>query len=117
MIKNLKLFTLLFLTLVIHSCSNNDDDDYVMQPKTIFGHVATSSNYMYLTSALQKTNLAVVLDGVEQYTLYAPNDMAFARFLMQVGYNNLDEVPTELLTQILLNHVMVGGIEYRDFVT
>ena len=117
MIKNLKLFTLLFLTLAIHSCSNNDDDDYVMQPKTIFGHVATSSNYMYLTSALQKTNLAVVLDGVEEYTLYAPNDMAFARFLMQVGYNNLDEVPTELLTQILLNHVMVGGIEYRDFVT
>ncbi|MDB4113662.1 fasciclin domain-containing protein [Flavobacteriaceae bacterium] len=117
MIKNLKLFTLLFLTLTIHSCSNNDDDDYVMQPKTIFGHVATSTNYMYLTSALQKTNLAVVLDGVEEYTLYAPNDMAFARFLMQVGYNNLDEVPTELLTQILLNHVMVGGIEYRDFVT
>ena len=72
---------------------------------------------MYLTSALQKTNLAVVLDGVENYTLYAPNDMAFARFLMQVGYNNLDEVPTELLTKILLNHVMVGGIEYRDFVT
>ncbi len=66
---------------------------------------------------MQKTNLAVVLDGVEEYTLYAPNDMAFARFLMQVGYNNLDEVPTELLTQILLNHVMVGGIEYRDFVT
>ena len=123
MIKNLKLFTLLFLTLVIHSCSNNDDDDYVMQPKTIFGHVATSSNYMYLTSALQKTNLAVVLDGADEvntgfdYTLYAPNDMAFARFLMEVGYNNLDEVPTELLTQILLNHVMVGGIEYRDFVT
>ena len=34
MIKNLKLFTLLFLTITIHSCSNNDDDDYVTQPKT-----------------------------------------------------------------------------------
>ena len=61
MIKNLKLFTLLFLTITIHSCSNNDDDDYFTQPKTIFGHVATSTNYMYLTSALQKTNLDGVL--------------------------------------------------------
>ena len=30
MIKNLKLFTVLFLALTIQSCSNNDDDDYVI---------------------------------------------------------------------------------------
>lgn len=117
MIKNLKFFTVMFLALAIQSCSNDDDDDYVMQPKTIFEHVATSSNYSYLTYALQKTNLDAVLNGVENYTLYAPSNMAFGRFLMEAGFSNIDEVPTQLLTQILLNHVMAGKIEYRDFVT
>ncbi len=58
MIKNLKLFTLLFLTLVIHSCSNNDDDDYVMQPKTIFGHVATSTNYSVFNFCFAKNKFS-----------------------------------------------------------
>ena len=117
MIKNLKLFTVLFLALAIQSCSNNDDDDYVTQPKTIYEHVATSSNYSYLTYALQKTNLDGVLNGTDNYTLYAPNNMAFSRFLMEAGFSNVDEVPTEVLTQILLNHVMAGLIQYRDFET
>ena len=117
MIKNLKLFMVLFLTLTIQSCSNNDDDEMVVQPKTIFEHVAVSSNYSYLTYALQKTNLVSVLDGVDIYTLYAPNNAAFSRFLMSSGFSKIDDVPTGLLKQVLLNHVMIGQMEYRDFVT
>ena len=117
MIKNLKLFTAFFLALIVQSCSNNDEGDFVMLPKTIFEHVAVSSNYTYLTYALQKTNLAIVLDGVEEYTLFAPNNMVFSRFLMENGFSNIDSVPTSLLTQILLNHVMAGGIEYNTFKT
>ena len=116
MIKNLKLLTVMFLALAIQSCSN-DDDEYVMQPKTIYEHVATSNNYTSLTYALQKTNLDGVLNGTDNYTLYAPNNMAFSRFLMEVGFSNVEQVPTELLTQILLNHVMAGEIQYRDFET
>jgi transforming growth factor-beta-induced protein len=117
MIKNLKLLTLLFLTITIHSCSNNDDDDYVMQPKTIYEHVATSMNYTYLAYALEKTDLNNVLNGVEKYTLFAPSNMVFSRFLMENGFRYIDDVPTALLTQILLNHVMLGGIEYNTFET
>ena len=29
--------------------------------------------------------------------LYAPNNMAFGRFLMSAGYNDIDKVPTSLL--------------------
>ena len=63
MIKNLKLLTVLFLALTIQSCSNNDDDDYDMVPKTIFEQVATSSNYSSLAYALQKTGLYTAFDG------------------------------------------------------
>ena len=117
MIKNFKLLTVLSLTIFFQSCSKNDNDEYVVYPKTIYEHVATSMNYSYLAYALQKTDLNTVLNGVEEYTLYAPNNMAFGRFLMENGFNSIDNVPTGLLTQVLLNHVMVGGIEYRDFKT
>jgi transforming growth factor-beta-induced protein len=105
------------LIILFQSCTSNDNDEYVNMPKSIYEHVATSMNYSYLRYALEKTNLDGVLNGVEKYTLYAPNNMAFGRFLMSAGYNDIDKVPTSLLTQVLLNHVMVGEMEYRDFKT
>ena len=117
MINKIKFFTLISLIILFQSCTTNDNDEYVNMPKSIYEHVATSMNYSYLRYALEKTNLDGVLNGVEKYTLYAPNNMAFGRFLMSAGYNDIDKVPTGLLTQVLLNHVMVGEMEYRDFKT
>ena len=85
--------------------------------KTIFEHVASSMNYSYLTYALQKTDLDDVLNGEGDYTLYAPNNSAFIGFLMRGGYSTLDEVPTEALKKYLLNHLMIGQIRYRDFIS
>ena len=117
MINKIKFFTLFSLIILFQSCTNNDNDEYVNMPKSIYEHVATSMNYSYLAYALQKTELAIVLDGVEEYTLYAPNNMAFGRFLMENGFRNIDEVPNKLLRKVLLNHVMIDPIEYRDFKT
>ena len=114
-----KLLSALIIFFSIQSCSNNDDD-YVDQSKTIFEHLATSSNYSYLTYALQKTDLARNFDGSNAsdiYTLYAPNNMAFIRFLMESGFNNIDDVPENILKKVLLNHVIVDIIQYRDFET
>ena len=83
--------------------------------KTIFDHLNSSMGYSYLTYALQKTDLDDVLNGAGDYTLYAPNNSAFRGFLMGEGYSSLDEVPTEALKKLLLNHVMTGQIRYRDF--
>ena len=120
MIKNLKLLTVLFLALTIQSCSNNDDDDYDMVPKTIFEQVATSSNYSSLAYALQKTGLYTAFDGSnanDVYTLFAPNNMAFNRFLMESGFSNIDDVPVSVLKKVLLNHAIEGQVTYRDFET
>jgi|TARA_B100000768_G_scaffold125403_1_gene116125 uncharacterized surface protein with fasciclin (FAS1) repeats len=114
-----KLLSALIILFSIQSCSNNDDD-YVEQSKTILEHLATSSNYSYLTYALQKTDLARNFDGSNAsdiYTLYAPNNMAFTRFLMASGFNNIDDVPENVLKKVLLNHVMTGVVQYRDFET
>lgn len=106
---------ILLLSLSFITCSKEGDDEYVVREKTIFDHVSTSMNYSYLTYALQKTELDVVLSGEDDYTLYAPNNSAFIGYLMRNGFRSIDEVPTAALKQLLLNHVMIGQIQYRDF--
>ena len=113
--KILNILPLLLLLISLHSCSKDEIEPQMVIQKTIFEHVASSMNYSYLTYALQKTDLDDVLNGGGDYTLYAPNNSAFIGFLMRGGYSSLDEVPTEALKKVLLNHVMAGQIKYRDF--
>ena len=107
--------TILFLFIV--SCSVNDDElEYT--PKSILNLVEESPNYEILTYALSKTGLSSVLnDENSKYTLFAPSDMVFTRFLSDNGYQGIDEVPTELLRKILLNHVLGEAFEYRNLTT
>mgnify|MGYP003684445899 CR=1 FL=1 len=72
-------------------------------------------DYSYLTYALQKINLDVVLSGEDNYTLYAPDNSAFIGFLMRQGFSSLEVVPTDALKQLFFNHVMVGEKSCRDF--
>ena len=99
----------------MHSCSKDENEPQMVIQKTIFEHVASSMNYSYLLYALQKTDLDDILNGEGNFTLYAPNNRALIGFLMRRGYSALDKVPTEALKKLLLNHVMAGQIQYRDF--
>ena len=113
--KILKILSLSLLFISMHSCSKDENEPQIVIQKTIFEHVSSSMNYSYLLYALQKTDLDDILNGEGNYTLYAPNNRAFIGFLMRRGYSTLDEVPTEALKKLLLNHVMAGQILYRDF--
>ena len=113
--KILKILSISLLFISMHSCSRDENEPQMVVQKTIFEHVASSMNYSYLLYALHITDLDDFLNGEGNYTLYAPNNRAFISFLMRRGYSTLDEVPTESLKKLLLNHVMAGQIRYRDF--
>ena len=113
--KRLKFIALSLLLINVNSCSKGENELPLLREKSIFEHLATSMDYSYLTNALQKTNLDIVLSGEGNYTFYAPGNSAFIGFLIRQGYNSLDEVHTDELKQLLLNHVMVGKKSYRDF--
>ena len=117
MLKNIKILSFLLVFVFLFSCSKGTTDDDLPQEKTIFETISTSMGYSYLSYALQKTELDVVLSGEGPYTLFAPDNDAFIVFLMENGYSSVEEVPTDLLRQLLLNHVMAGQKEYRNFVT
>ena len=113
--KILNILPLILIFISLLSCSKDESEPKMVIQQTIFEHLAGSMGYSYLTYALQKTDLDDVLNGSGDYTLYAPNNSAFISFLMRRGYSSLDEVPTEILEKLLLNHVMAGQIRYRDF--
>ena len=106
-----KLKTLLILTLVLvstWSCNNDDDPVTMPQPETITELAVATPDLSSLVAALTKANLATTLDEPGSYTVFAPTNSAFSAFLSANGFASLDDVPVDVLTQVLLNHVIVG---------
>lgn len=98
---------LLALVTFISSC---DDNNSVAPDNTITGIAASSRNFDILTEALKEVDLAGTLQGAGPFTVFAPTDEAFAKYLRKTPYTTIDEVPKNILKQILLNHVVSGAI-------
>ncbi len=70
-----------------------------------------------LYEALQITGLDVALgDPAAELTVFAPTNDAFAAFLDAAGFETINDVPVEVLTQVILNHA-VGGILFSGDLT
>ena len=63
-------------------------------------------------SAADGNLLSLLNNG--NYTLLAPNNWAFELWLGTNGFNSMDEVPTDVLKNILLNHVITGSVQSSD---
>ena len=116
--KLLKIIPILFLTtLFLQSCDN--DDDAVIPPVTnnIVDIAQSSEDFTSLVAALQKANLVTTLQTQGPLTVLAPTNAAFSTFLLDNGFGSLDEVPVDVLTNILLNHVVGGRLESTDLTT
>ena len=123
-----KLFftsALLITALFFNSCSSDDDASAVLPTptptpvasNTIVDFVSANSNYSSLGAALEAANLVDVLNGTTEYTVFAPNNDSFAAFLSDNGFASLDAVPVDVLTQVLLNHVITGTALSTDLST
>ena len=107
--KNLLSITkmaLIALTLfVATSCDDDDDNGNIIEgpSNTIADFVAGNPDYTSLLAALQQTNLDATLAGSGTFTVFAPNNAAFDAFL---NGTPLEDVDNDVLTQVLLNHVL-----------
>ena len=109
-----KVIALFLLVSIFSSCSDNDDP--VVEPNTIVD-VAVNNNLSSLVAAVTKAELVATLSGSGPFTVLAPTNEAFAAFLEEKGFNSLDDVPKEVITQILLNHVIDGSLKSTDLKT
>jgi uncharacterized surface protein with fasciclin (FAS1) repeats len=113
-----KLFftsALLITALFFTACSSDDDNN--SPSNTIADFVSNDANYSSLAAALEAADLVNVLDGSTRYTVFAPNNEAFAAFLSANGFDSLADVPVDVLTQVLLNHVISGNVLSTDLET
>ncbi|MGH1383975.1 fasciclin domain-containing protein [Kordia sp.] len=107
-------FVLSLFTLT--SCS--DDDNNVVAPSnTIADFVAANADFSSLGAALDRAGLTSVLAGTTDYTVFAPNNAAFDAFLTANDFASLEAVPVDVLTQVLLNHVVSGVNTSSDLTT
>ena len=109
-----KVIALFLFVSIFSSCS--DTDDPVVKTNTIVD-VAINNNLSSLVAAVTKAELVTTLSGSGPFTVLAPTNEAFSIFLEEKGFDSLDEVPKELLTQILLNHVIDGSLNSSDLST
>ncbi|TVZ51768.1 fasciclin domain-containing protein [Dokdonia sp. Hel_I_53] len=99
---------LLFIALTLFiaiSCDGDDDNDNIIdgESNTIADFVVDNPNYSSLLTALQRTGLDATLAGSGTFTVFAPDNNAFDDYL---NGTPLEDVDTDALTQLLLNHVL-----------
>ena len=107
-IKNLAFIALVAIMSI--SCNNDDDPAPVVVDETITGKAIASPNLSILVQALTKAKLTGVLQGAGPFTVLAPTNAAFEKYLDDNDISSLDAISDEKLTQILLNHVINGKV-------
>ncbi|MBC7524353.1 MAG: fasciclin domain-containing protein [Flavobacterium sp.] len=107
----IKSIALIFCLSLLSSCSKTDE----LQERTITNLIDSQPNLSIFKEALIKTDVYSLLKSSTAYTVFAPSDLAFTTFLTNSGYTNIDAVPTDMLTKILLNHIVVGAKTTGNF--
>ena len=112
-----KIIPILLISLTtLQSCNNNDDDN-VEDVSTIVNLAVDSADLTSLVAALDRANLVSALNGEGPFTVLAPTNDAFAAFLSANNFNSLEDVPVDILTKVLLNHVISGSLISTDLST
>ena len=87
--------------------------DSVLFPPTmsIAGIADTNDNFSILYDAVAKAGLGGTLTTGGPFTVFAPTNQAFIDLLeASEDFNSLDDIPVDLLKQILLYHVVNGYV-------
>jgi len=108
---------LILVLLVMGISCNNDNNNDPVPDNTITGKAVATPNLSILVQALVKANLGATLQGSGPFTVFAPSNQAFTAFLATTPYATINDVPTDVLTQILLNHVVSGAVKSTDLMT
>jgi uncharacterized surface protein with fasciclin (FAS1) repeats len=117
----LTFIALLAFVFILQSCDSDDNETtpVVVLPTTIVDVAIATPELSSLVAALQAADgdLPTVLSGTGPFTVLAPSDEAFAAFLSDNNFSGLSDVPTDVLTQVLLNHVISGQVTASELIT
>lgn len=108
--KKISLLGIALTVFTFTSCSDDETTPNPGDPKPVQESIAAiaskNSNLSSLVAALKKADLVTTLSNAGTYTVFAPTNEAFSKFLAANKFATLDDVPVELLKEVLLNHVL-----------
>ncbi|MBV6439933.1 MAG: hypothetical protein EPGJADBJ_01590 [Saprospiraceae bacterium] len=106
-------FIALGAAFMFAACEDTDNG----QPQNIVEVAQGNSNLSTLVAAVQRAGLVDALSGTDQLTVFAPTNQAFSDLLAALGLTKLEDVPVDVLKNILLNHVVNGAVRSGDLTT
>ena len=74
--------------------------------KSLVDIVTGRQNLSLLAEALTKADLVGAFTDEVNWTVFAPNNDAFAALLEELGFASLDDIPVDVLREVLLYHVL-----------
>ncbi|MEP2026101.1 MAG: fasciclin domain-containing protein [Reichenbachiella sp.] len=126
----LYLLGMLFLTVGMVACDDDDPNDDVMADAEgsdiVELAVATSTGdnpeFTVLVAALTRSanegaDLISTLKSDGPFTVFAPTDAAFLELLGVIGQTSLDDIPIDVLEEVLKYHVISGAAVYSADIT
>ena len=101
-----KIYSMLMLCLLlIVSGCNNDKEEYFAEPSwlepPIYTVLQEKGRFTKYLQCIDSTLYASVLKGAGLYTVFAPNDDAFATYLSTHGYNSVADIPYPEIEKIV----------------
>jgi transforming growth factor-beta-induced protein len=119
--KNLKKFkkimTLFLVMIVVFSC-NDDDDNVMMETRNIVQIAQATPQLSTLVSALTKyPSLVNTLSAPGTFTVFAPDNDAFDAVLQAIGQTSIDDLPEDVLENILQYHVHASAAITSNIIT
>jgi transforming growth factor-beta-induced protein len=100
----LALVTLIEMSFL--SACKKDNETASSKDLTVTEYAKSDQNFSILVQALTKANLADVLNGSGNFTVFAPTNDAFNALFKQLGVTGITDLSASTLTPILLYHVL-----------
>jgi hypothetical protein len=85
-------------------------DEYYKVPSDLIGTILEvleeDGNYTQFTKAVEMVGYDDVLGVTGNFTVFVPDDKAFAEFFTEYGYSSLEDIPREELEGIVYYHIV-----------
>lgn len=108
----MNFMTIFVMFYVFISVGCNDKDLYYQRPEwkelSIYKILQNEGSFKSYLSCVDKTEYASILDGAGLYTVFPPNDDAFAEWLTKKGYKSIDSIPALERNKIVAYSIVYG---------
>tara|TARA_R110002049_G_scaffold272563_2_gene450132 strand:+ start:4341 stop:5729 length:1389 start_codon:yes stop_codon:yes gene_type:complete len=118
-LKNLRNLSFLFLGLIlVTACSDDDGPAPFVPTNDVVEIVQATTELSSLEQALLKyPDLIDLLSNNGTFTVFAPDNDAFADLLVAIGQDSIDDIPEDVLESILKYHVYASAALQASAVT